>query len=107
MDDKTDNGIEDRADDETGGEAEEGPDLRCPLDDTELEQAPLGDVLLSYCPECQGIWLTRDAFEQLIEQATRAAPHEEAGAVAPAGDDETAARHPNKGLRAILADLFG
>lgn len=107
MDDETDNGIADHADDETDDEAERGPDLRCPLDDTELEQAPLGDVRLSYCPECQGIWLTRDAFEQLIEQATRAAAHEETAAVAPADDGEAAARHSNKGLRSILADLFG
>ena len=80
-------------------------ELRCPLDGTELENATLGDIQLDYCPECQGIWLTREAFEQLIEQATRAARPEEA-AEAPT-DAEATAEPQTKGLRSILADLFG
>jgi Zn-finger nucleic acid-binding protein len=78
--------------------------MHCPVDDTELEQAPLGDVQLHYCPECQGIWLTRDAFEQLIEQATRDARRDES-AEAPADEAEPAPR--SRGLRAFLDDLFG
>ncbi|HEU5430803.1 MAG TPA: zf-TFIIB domain-containing protein [Thermomicrobiales bacterium] len=79
--------------------------LRCPLDGTELENAALGDIQLDYCPECQGIWLTREAFEQLIEQATRDARRDEADE-APADEAEETAE-PRKGLRSILADLFG
>ncbi len=85
--------------------------LACPLDGTHLESAPLGDVTLHYCPECQGIWLTRQEFEQLIEQATRDARHDEPSADVAAepseeGGDEAAPRQ-SRGLRSILDDLFG
>ena len=85
--------------------------LACPLDGTQLETAPLGDVTLHYCPECQGIWLTRQEFEELIEQATRDArrdePHAEAASDSSEEDGDEAAPRHSRGLRSILDDLFG
>jgi Zn-finger nucleic acid-binding protein len=86
-------------------ESKSKPVLRCPLDDTQLEEAPLGDVHLAYCPECQGIWLTREAFEQLIEQATRDARRDEDAEAATSEEETTEPR--SKGLRSFLNDLFG
>jgi uncharacterized protein len=43
--------------------------MKCPMCDRSLVLTERDGVELDYCPACDGMWLTGDQLEQLLERA--------------------------------------
>ena len=47
------------------------PRIKCPRDNTELEERAFGDVKLDVCPKCHGVWFDSGELEMILH-ASRA-----------------------------------
>jgi Zn-finger nucleic acid-binding protein len=42
--------------------------MKCPVDNNELKIINREGVGINYCPECNGVWMSRNDLDKIIEQ---------------------------------------
>ena len=77
------------------------PAVKCPHDDTILREVETGGFRVAGCPQCSGIWLTRDTLKQAIN-ARHAADNLDPNEPPPSARPAPARRRQCPGCRCLL-----
>jgi Zn-finger nucleic acid-binding protein len=48
------------------------PDMKCPVDSSDLIMSERSGVEIDYCPQCRGVWLDRGELDKIIDRANEA-----------------------------------
>ena len=89
-----------------GRHHDQGAEMQCPVDGTELKMGDRQGVEIDYCPDCRGVWLDRGELDKIVERLSSAPWSQEEPEFKRETRDVSAKEYRKKKRKNFMEEMF-